>query len=188
MVDNPNDIEVSPYGTIEIVPYKAEWKNDYAEEEKVIKSVMRDELVSIHHIGSTSIPGIYAKPVIDIMVIVKDICKVDAFNNDMLNSEYFSKGEYGIKGRRFFVKGQYNRTHNVHVYQTGHVEILRHLNFRDYLIVHPEEAKKYQNIKQALSEKFKFDINKYNEGKEAFIKDIIYKAEEWAKNVSFISE
>lgn len=182
MSGNSNDIEISPYRSIEVVPYKAEWKNDYANEEKEIKNTFRDELISIHHIGSTSIPGLYAKPVIDIMVIVKDICKVDMLNNEMSNIGYFSKGEYGITGRRFFVKGLYDRTHNVHVYQTGHYEILRQLNFRDYLIAHPDEAMAYQNLKKELSEKFKHDIDKYNDGKDSFIKDIINKADEWAPN------
>lgn len=182
MSDNLNAVEISPYRTIEVVPHQTVWKKDYANEEKNIKNVFKDELIDIHHIGSTSIPGICAKPVIDIMVIVKDICKVDMLNNEMLTIGYFSKGEYGINGRRFFVKGQHNRTHNVHVYQAGHYEILRQLNFRDYLISHPNEAKKYENLKQELSEKFKFDIDKYNEGKDSFIKEIINKADEWAKN------
>ncbi|SHJ89575.1 GrpB domain, predicted nucleotidyltransferase, UPF0157 family [Clostridium amylolyticum] len=181
MSGNSKDIEISPYREIEVVPYKTEWKKDYANEEKKIKNVFKDELINIHHIGSTAIPGICAKPVIDIMVIVKDICKVDMLNNEMLTIGYFSKGKYGIKGRRFFVKGQNNRTHNVHVYQTGHYEILRQLNFRDYLIAHPNEAKNYQNLKKELSEKFKFNIDKYNKGKDSYIKDIINKADQWAK-------
>lgn len=182
MSDNSNAVEISPYRTIEVVPHQAEWKNDYANEEKKIKNVFKDELISIHHIGSTSIPGICAKPVIDIMVIVRDIWKVDMLNDEMLTIGYFSKGEYGIKGRRFFVKGQHNRTHNVHVYQAGHYEILSQLNFRDYLIAYPDEAKRYEKLKQELSEKFKFDIDKYNEGKDSFIKEIINKADEWVKN------
>lgn len=181
MSDNINIEEISPYKTIDVVSYNPEWKEEYVKEESKLKNIFKDELLNIQHIGSTSIPGICAKPVIDILVVVRDINKVDILEDEMLKTGYFAKGEYGIKGRRFFVKGQINRTHNVHIYQLGHYEISNHLNFRDYLINHPEEAKNYEKLKKELSEEFKQDIDGYNEGKASFIKDTIRKAEEWVK-------
>jgi len=94
---------------------------------------------------------------------------------------YICKGEYGIKGRRFFMKGLYNRTHHIHIFQSDNPEILRHINFRDYLIAHSEEARIYSELKRKMAIDFRYDIQGYCNGKDAFIKDIDIKAERWAK-------
>ena len=96
----------------------------------------------------TSIPGIYAKPVIDILIGVVNINNIDKYNVEMDKLGYICKGEYGIKGRRFFMKGLYNRTHHIHIFQSDNPEILRHINFRDYLIAHSEEARIYSELKK----------------------------------------
>ena len=166
---------------IEVVPYNSQWEEEYRKEAKEISSIMSDEIVEIHHIGSTSIPNIHAKPVIDILIGVKDIENVDKHNKEMEKLGYIAKGEFGIPGRRFFLKGLYNRTHHVHIFQTGNTEIERHLNFRDYMISHPEEAKYYGALKKELATKFRHDNEGYCNGKDTFIKDIDKKAEEWVR-------
>ncbi|KOA19416.1 dephospho-CoA kinase/protein folding accessory domain-containing protein [Clostridium homopropionicum DSM 5847] len=167
--------------TIEVVPYNLNWVKKYLDEAEKVKKIMADELVKIHHIGSTAIPGISAKPVIDILVEVKNIRDVDNYNEEMKEIGYIPKGEYGIEGRKFFLKGEINRTHHVHVFEMGNSEIKRHLNFRDYMISHPEEAKSYSELKKELAIKFIHDIDGYCNGKDGFIKEIDKKAEEWAK-------
>jgi GrpB-like predicted nucleotidyltransferase (UPF0157 family) len=164
---------------IEVVPYNPKWKDEFSNEAEIIKKIMGNEITEIHHIGSTSIIGIYAKPIIDILIEVKDIGNVDSYNLQMEDLGYIAKGEYGIKGRRFFMKGLYNRTHHVHVFQTGNSEIARHLNFRDYMIAHPDEAKRYGDLKKKLAKKFRYNIDGYCAGKDAYIKDIDEKAERW---------
>ncbi|PAB60367.1 GrpB family protein [Anaeromicrobium sediminis] len=166
---------------IEVVPHNSEWKEEYEKEAKKIYSIMGNEIAEIHHIGSTSIPNIYAKPIIDILIGVKDIKNVDKYNNEMEKLGYIAKGEYGILGRRFFLKGLYNRTHHLHVFQIGNPEIKRHLNFRDYMLVHSKEAEDYEKLKKELAIKFRYDNEGYCNGKNDFIKDIDKKAEEWAK-------
>jgi len=170
--------------TIEVVPYDLNWIRKYLYEAEKIKKIIADELVRIHHIGSTAIPGISAKPVIDILVEVKNIENVDNYNEKVKEMGYIPKGEYGIEGRRFFLKGEINRTHHIHVFQVGNSEIIRHLNFRDYMIYHPEEAKAYSEIKKELAIKFRHDIDGYCNGKNDFIKEIDRKAEEWVKTRS----
>ena len=120
-------------------------------EAQKIKDIFGDELVDIHHIGSTSVPGLQAKPIIDIMPVVKDIDKIDSFNKQMEGLGYESMGEFGMKGRRYFRKGGDDRTHQVHVFQVDNKEdIHRHLAVRDYLRTHDEEMKKYGALKKTL--------------------------------------
>jgi GrpB-like predicted nucleotidyltransferase (UPF0157 family) len=140
--------------------------------------------MEIHHIGSTSIPNIKAKPVIDIMIVVNDIEKVDQVNDKMIELGYEPKGEFGIKNRRFFQKGGNNRTHHVHVFQKGDSEVEKHINFRDYMRSHPKEAKNYSMLKDRLSDKYKYNIEKYIEGKNDFIKEIDKKAKKWKENTN----
>ena len=92
---------------IEVVPYSANWKDEYLSESEKICNVMESEIINIHHIGSTAIPGISAKPVIDILVEVKNINCIDNYNSKMERLEYISRGEAGIEGRRYFFKGLY---------------------------------------------------------------------------------
>jgi len=148
-------------------------------ESNKIKKILYKEIVNIYHIGSTSIPGIHAKPVIDIMIEVKSIENIDMYNTQMEKLGYMPMGEYGIKERRFFLKGLYNRTHHIHIFEKGNSEIKKHLNFRDYMIAHPSEAKEYESLKKELAEKYKYDNEKYCTGKNEFIKNIDKKAKEW---------
>lgn len=167
--------------TMEVVPYNSKWKDEFETESKRIRDIMGDEIIQMHHIGSTSIPGISAKPVIDVLVEVKNIEIVDRYNSNMEELGYIAVGEAGIEGRRFFLKGLYNRTHHVHIFQTGSSEIKRHINFRDYMIAHPEDAEKYSKLKEELSIKFRHDSEGYCAGKDSFIKEMDRRAEEWKK-------
>ncbi|RKD30022.1 GrpB family protein [Thermohalobacter berrensis] len=164
---------------VEVVSYNSDWENKFKEEAKEIEKVLRDILINIYHIGSTAIPNIKAKPVIDILVEVEDIDKVDKYNQGMEKLGYEPMGEYGIPKRRFFIKGGNNRTHHVHIFQRGNEEIERHINFKEYMIAHPNEAEKYSKLKEELSKKYKYDIESYVEGKSKFIREIDKKAKLW---------
>jgi GrpB-like predicted nucleotidyltransferase (UPF0157 family) len=157
---------------VEIVPYNPNWEQNFKDEATKIKKIFKQIFVDIHHIGSTAIPLVKAKPIIDIMVEVKDINKVDRYNNKMEESGYEVLGEFGIPKRRFFQKGGNNRTHHVHIFEKGSPQIKRHIDFRDYLIAHPTIAREYSLLKEKLAKKYHYDIDKYQEGKESFIKKI----------------
>ena len=166
-------------GEVIIVAYDPVWVERFREESNCIASVFGGELLSIYHIGSTSIPGMSAKPVVDIMPVVRDISKVETFNAGMIQLGYTPMGEYGITGRRHFVKGADVRTHHVHSYQPDNPEVKRHLDFRDYLIAHEDEARQYVQLKVRLAKQHRYDIESYTQGKAAFIKGALAKAQAW---------
>ena len=161
---------------VEVVSYSPNWKDMYKEESEKIKNVLSDIIIDIHHIGSTAIPGIKAKPVIDILVEVKDIERVDQYNHKMKELGYEAMGEYGIPKRRFFRKGGNNRTHHIHIFQVGNEEIERHINFKEYLIAHPDKAREYSKLKEELVNKYTYDVENYSNSKSDFIKEIDRKA------------
>ncbi|WP_173916877.1 GrpB family protein [Halobacillus sp. Marseille-Q1614] len=167
---------------VEVVPYSMDWPILFKEEAAKIEKILGKEIADIHHIGSTSIPSIYAKPVIDIMVEVYEINKVDRYNEGMEQIGYEVKGEHGISGRRFFMKGGDERTHHIHIFEKGSPNVDRHLAFRDYMIAYPEEASAYSRLKRSLAEKHPWDMDSYINGKDDYIIETEQKALEWKKS------
>ncbi|MFQ3546101.1 GrpB family protein [Halobacillus rhizosphaerae] len=166
---------------VEVHSYDERWSLKFVEEVEKLKYIFGNEIVDVHHIGSTSVPGLKAKPIIDIMPIVRDIDHVDLYNQDMLDIGYEPKGENGITRRRYFQKGGDNRSHHLHIYQAGNYEIKRHLAFRDYLREHPGEKKKYGELKEKLAKQYPYDVEAYINGKENLVKEIEAKALHWLK-------
>jgi GrpB-like predicted nucleotidyltransferase (UPF0157 family) len=166
---------------IVVVPHDSSWRTEFEKESAHILQTLGDLVTRLYHIGSTSIPGIHAKPIIDFLMEVENIDALDARNSDMENLGYEVKGEFGIPGRRYFRKNnaQGIRTHQVHAFAAGSPEIKRHLAFRDYMIAHPTEAQMYSKLKQELAQRFPDDIHQYMEGKDPFIKEHQARALIW---------
>lgn len=163
-----------------VTEYNEQWDNMFLDEAQKIEEIFADELLDIHHIGSTSVPGLKAKPIIDMMPVVKDIEKMDSFYKKMEGLGYESMGEFGMPGRRYFRKGGDNRTHQVHVFQADNKEdIQRHLAVRDYLRTHPEAVKQYGDLKEKLANQFPKDIEAYMDGKDTFVKELEKRALHW---------
>ncbi len=158
---------------IEVVMYNPQWPEMFASEAELIKQALGNNCITIHHIGSTSVPGLCAKPIIDMLPVVRDIQEVDKVTKAMESLGYKAKGEYGIAFRRYFQKKENDiRTHNVHVYQEGDPEISRYLKFRDWMRSHADDAENYAKLKEELAKKFPQDIRHYSKGKEAFVASI----------------
>lgn len=166
---------------IEIVPYDPNWPHQFAEEAAELQKIFSENFIIAHHIGSTAVPGLSAKPTIDIILIVKNIELVDQKNKQMEALGYEAWGEYQIPGRRFFVKGEEKRTHHVHTFESGHPEIEHHLIFRDYLKSHPNDAEDYVNLKIKLAHEFANNRRGYVKNKQDFVKALLKKAMKWAK-------
>ena len=163
---------------VEVVPYNYDWQDLFQAEAKQWFDLLNSNVIAIHHIGSTAIPNIYAKPIIDLLIEVKQINQVDQCNTAIAAKNYDIMGEYGIPGRRYFRKHNSVgiRTYHIHIYEQNSPQIQRHLAFRDYMRTHPKDAQKYSQLKQELALKYPEDIESYMDGKDKFIKDIDQKA------------
>ncbi|KOY17459.1 GrpB family protein [Paenibacillus xylanivorans] len=165
---------------IKVVEHNPAWKKDYRKEEREIKTFLEGELVNSFHIGSTAVPGLKAKPIIDILLVVHDIHALDRYTVQFEQLGYEVMGEFGIRGRRYYRKGGDDRTHQIHAFPFDHVqEIERHLVFIDYLCHHPEVAKDYGELKSELAQQYPHDIEGYGDGKDEFVKEVEKKALIW---------
>ncbi|MCB1149600.1 MAG: GrpB family protein [Chlamydiia bacterium] len=147
---------------IEIRAYDASWLSLFAAEAALVKKALGANCLEVHHIGSTAVPGLAAKPVIDMIPVVEDITAVTDAPLEKLG--YQAKGEYGIWFRRYFTKPGFH----VHIFEEGDPEIRRHLNFRDFLRTHDAERDRYAALKKELAET-SLDLFTYTLGKERFI-------------------
>jgi GrpB-like predicted nucleotidyltransferase (UPF0157 family) len=165
--------------TINLVEHSEKWPTDFEKEVNSIKDILSENLIAAYHIGSTAISGLRAKPVIDILLEVRSLSEVDKRNKRLEEIGYEAKGENGIYGRRFFQKGGKERTHHIHVFETGSQEIQRHKLFVEFMNAHPDRVAAYEKLKIELAGKYKQEPDKYSEGKAAFIKDIDAEAAVW---------
>ncbi len=160
---------------VELVPYNLAWSDSFASMAKNVAAILQENCIEIHHIGSTAIPHIYAKPIIDMLPIVKDLSLVDVLNSDFEKLGFTCMGEYGIKDRRFYWKSP-ERTHHIHLFQQGSPEISRYIQFKNFLLANPAMAQGYSIIKRCLAEVLRYDIENYVNGKSSFVQMIEYKA------------
>jgi GrpB-like predicted nucleotidyltransferase (UPF0157 family) len=166
---------------VEVIAHNPSWRMEFEVESKRIADALGNNVVAIHHIGSTAIFGIYAKPIIDLLVEIEDLVKVDEQNSSIESLGYEVMGEFGIPGRRYFRKDNQkgDRTHHIHTFKVGSEQVERHLAFRDYMIAHPEDAQKYSELKRRLAREYPTNIDGYIDGKDGFIKEMDKKAEQW---------
>ena len=158
---------------IVVTAYNPEWPNMFEMEAEKIRQILGPNCVSIFHIGSTSVPGLAAKPVIDIMPVVHSLERVDAAAEEFEKIGYEYLGEFGIPGRRYLRKGGDERTHQIHIFQeTDQKNIRRHLAVRDYLRDHEESRRAYAKLKRELARKYPYDIEGYCDGKEEFVREL----------------
>lgn len=162
---------------ITVLNYDPEWPLKYERERKAIAEILDGSGISIYHIGSTSVPGLAAKPIIDMMAVVRSLEKVDDARGKFSELGYEYLGEFGIAGRRYFRKGGDERTHQIHIFQADDWNnIERHLAFRDYMRTHEKERAEYAKIKTALAQRFPYDIDGYCDGKDAFVREMEKRA------------
>ena len=173
-----------------VVDHQASWAAQFEAEAVAIHRALATEVVYIHHIGSTAVSGLAAKPIIDILPVVRDVSVLDGAGAAALARwGYEARGEYGLAGRRYFVKVDARRgAHQVHVhaYAVGHPDIARHLAFRDYLRHQSSVAAAYGRLKAALAEQHPRDIEAYMDGKDAFVKEQEERALAWWATVPVV--
>ncbi|MDQ5921412.1 MAG: hypothetical protein QG673_1470 [Pseudomonadota bacterium] len=161
-------------------PYNTAWPLLFEQEKILLLDATKEWEIIVEHIGSTAIPEIKAKPVIDIMIGVKDLTIADQYITKIIQSlgyDYISEYENNMPERRYFQKNNHNaRTHQIHLVEYDSEFWLRHLLFRDYLRLHPNIAKEYESLKLDIAPKFT-DSNQYAMAKNEFIRRIEKQAQ-----------
>ena len=159
---------------IVVEPYNEAWKSDFEAIEKELAAALGDLALSIEHVGSTSVPGLSAKAIIDIDVVIEDRSKIPAVVEALATIGYIHDGDKGIPGREAFdYEGkEHLRNHHLYVCAQDADELKRHLSFRDYLSSHPEAVAEYSRIKLEGAKLYPHDIDSYIEHKAPFIQGI----------------
>jgi GrpB-like predicted nucleotidyltransferase (UPF0157 family) len=163
-----------------VVDYDPSWPEAYEAETGRIRRILGGEIVRAHHIGSTAVPGLAAKPVIDILLEVRDVARLDKLDEPMRSIGYEPRGELGIPGRRYYPKGGDKRTHHVHAFVVGDPHIAEHLAFRDYLRTHPSAGADYAGVKRQAAAMHRHDPDGYVAFKQQIIGGILRDALAWA--------
>ena len=156
----------------QIVEYDPAWPALFARERDRLQAALGPLAVDIQHIGSTSVPGLAAKPIIDILIGIASYPWSPEAVDAVLALGYEHKGEYGIPRRHYFRKGV-PRTHHIHVLEIDSPQYTGHILFRDYVRTHPETAQRYERLKRDLGRTVEGDRRAYEKGKSAFIQNVI---------------
>lgn len=159
-----------------VEPYNEEWKSDFIAIRDELDAVLKDIVLKIEHVGSTSVEGLSAKPVVDIDVVIKDTTVLPDVISALQTIGYFHEGDLGIPGREAFkYEGkEHLRKHHLYVCSQDSEELKRHITFRDYLRSNPDAVEEYSKIKEEAANFYPWDIDKYIEHKSPVI-EMIYK-------------
>ena len=157
-----------------VLPYDEQWKHDFLQIKAEITNALGQLAIEIEHVGSTSVQGLSAKPIIDIDVVIKDYTGLENAISALGKIGYQHEGNLGITGREAFKYDgkEHLRKHHLYVCPEDSPELKRHIAFRDYLQTHPDAAREYSRIKEEGAELYPDDIERYIEHKSPFIEKI----------------
>ena len=154
-----------------VLPYDEQWKRDFIMIKDELTSVLRQLALRIEHVGSTSVEGLSAKPIIDIDVVIKDYNVFEEVVSALGTIGYRHEGDLGIAGREAFKYDgkDHLRKHHLYVCPENSPELKRHIVFRDYLRTHLDAMREYSRIKEEGARLYPYDIDRYIEHKAPFI-------------------
>lgn len=161
-------------GTVQLEPHDKQWDEAAIQTIKNLKSILGDDAVDIQHIGSTAIPAIKAKPIIDIVVGVTDFDRIISYNEQLQKEGIFYRGS-DVEHQLLYVMGDEEsdtRTHHIHIVKWNGTEWKNYIHFRDYLNDNENMALQYQKVKEELESKYADNRGLYTKGKKEII-DII---------------
>lgn len=171
----------------ELYEYDDSWPERFEDLKNFLDDIFGDEAVAIEHVGSTSIPGMLAKPIVDAVVAVKDLKLVRNHYDDFLCRGYECKGNFTGQDEEYFTytNKEGKRIYNVHVMQEDNTHIVEVLNFRDFMRSDPSATQEYRDIKLKLKDAFGTnDYNSYDTQKGVLMERLKVRAREWAKENS----
>lgn len=164
-------------GTVSLAKHYEEWAREFDKEKENLQKLVGDIALDIQHIGSTSIPNLSAKPIIDILMAVKSLSDVSKIQKTLEDNgyEYRENGTDNIQV--LFAKGsEDNRTHYLHITELESKEWQNSIGFRDYMRTHPEEVKEYDALKRELAEKYPDNRGEYTASKKSYVEGVFKKA------------
>ena len=156
---------------IDVVEHDPNWSIRFMEERQRLHGALDGVAHSIEHIGSTAVPGLAAKPIIDLLLEVDSLAELDARTPALEELGYLARGENGIPGRRYFCKGGVRRTHHLHAFEIGDPHATRHRVFRDYLVANPAVARAYADLKRQAAASNRNDAAGYTAWKDDFVQN-----------------
>ena len=171
---------------VEVVPYDSSWPEHFTGIRQIVAEAVGDLALAIEHVGSTSVPGLAAKPILDIDIVIESAGVWPKIAKRLAPLGYFHQGDLGLTGREAFGRegvdvprdgsGRLWPKQNLYVVPEGNIHLVRHLAFRDFLRVHPEDAHSYGELKFRLAQEFRDSREAYTEAKNEFIEAIYRKA------------
>lgn len=166
--------------TYRISDSREDWGTIFERESELLKQIFAECDLKFEHIGSTAVPGLAGKPIVDMLAIVFDVSIVEEYLSQLKKSGYKDLGEYVIPGTRLLVREEDGeRTMNVHFFPANHPHIEEMLLVRDYLRNNPQEVQKYGDVKHCLAEKFPDDYDSYRREKDEYMKNLMGRARAW---------
>lgn len=165
--------------TIIVESYNPAWPEEFNRIKAYLLPYIGDIIIDIAHVGSTSVPGLAAKPIIDFIIIIDSYDVFPEVAQRLRKIGYEHEGDLGIPMRECFKRSHPDDFMDYHMYVCPKYspEMKRQILFRDYLRTHEKARNEYANLKQALSEVYRHDINAYTNGKHDFIENVLKKAE-----------
>jgi GrpB-like predicted nucleotidyltransferase (UPF0157 family) len=161
-----------------LLPYDPRWAGYFEEAKLPLSQALGHYALDIQHVGSTSIPGISAKPVVDIAIAIEHYPLPDEVLEAVKALGYTYWGEYGIPHRHLFFTREGPVGYNVHINELANDQFQRHILFRDYLRAYPAAVREYEDLKRELASRFD-EVGPYAESKSEFVRDILAKARAW---------
>jgi GrpB-like predicted nucleotidyltransferase (UPF0157 family) len=159
-----------------IVDYDPRWPNLFEELRARVAAALGGLVVIVEHVGSTAVPGLAAKPIIDMDVVVPSVTDIPEAIVRLAALGYVHRGDLGIPGREAFTAPAGTLRHHLYVCALGSEELRRHRSFRDYLLTHPDDARAYGALKKEAALRFRNDRPAYNEAKTQFVEAVLQRA------------
>ncbi|MGH9629008.1 MAG: GrpB family protein [Bryobacteraceae bacterium] len=170
---------------VEIVPYSTEWPETFSVLGRSLRDALGDVAVRIDHIGSTAVPGLSAKPIIDVQVSVSAFDPLDAYRRPLEHLGFVFRAENPELTKRYFRESPGTRRTHIHVRRSGSWAEQFALLFRDYLRAHTDDAKQYERLKRELADKYREDRHAYTEAKVPFIWGVMARADRWSQETGW---
>jgi GrpB-like predicted nucleotidyltransferase (UPF0157 family) len=173
---------------VEIVDYDPEWPRIFARFRDKIASSLGSLATRIEHVGSTAVPGLAAKPVIDLDVVISCWADLPAVISNLRPLGYHPQGDLGVPGREAFTSPSGEPSHHLYVCADDSPQLARHLIFRDTLRAQPDTVRAYADLKRSLAEKFGGDRTAYADAKTAFVKRVLATAAHSERGMSEVGK